>query len=113
MSVQISDSGTTPTAGEDYQLTCNVSGAENLNPTTTYRWTRNSVTEIQFGADPSILSFTPLRLTDAGSYVCEVTIHSSYIAGDIVAMNVNPQDVRIQREYIIYFLNIINLVYFI
>ena len=99
MSVQISDSGATPIAGEDYQLTCSVSGAENLNPTTTYRWTRNSGTEVQVGADPSILSFTPLRLADAASYVCEVTISSSYLTGDIIAMSNNSQDIRIQSEF--------------
>ena len=98
MSVQISDSGATPTAGEDYQLTCSVSGAENLNCTITYRWTRNSDTEIQIGADPSILSFTPLRLADAASYVCEVIISSSYLTRGIAAMAINPQDVRIQSE---------------
>ena len=98
VSVQISDSRSTPTAGESYQLTCSVSGAENLNPTTTYRWTRNSGTEVQVGADPSTLSFTPLRLADAASYVCEVTISSSYLTGDIVAMAINPQNIRIQSE---------------
>ena len=98
MSVQVSDSRATPTAGGDYQLNCNVAGSEHLNPTTTYRWTRNSGTEVQVGTDPSILSFTPLRLADAASYVCEVTISSNYLTGDIVAMTINPQDIRIQSE---------------
>ena len=99
VSVQISGSVVTPTAGEDYQLTCRVSGDENLNPTTAYRWTKNSDSgQIQVGTS-STLSFTPLRLSDAASYVCEVTISSSYLTGDIVAINVNPQDVRIQCEF--------------
>ena len=98
MSVQISDSGAIPTAGQNYRLICGVSGAENLNPTTTYRWTRNSGTEIQIGDDPSILSFTPLRLADAASYICEVTISSSYITGDIIAMSINPHNISIQSE---------------
>jgi hypothetical protein len=34
VSVQVNDSGATPTAGQNYLLTCSVSGAENLNPTT-------------------------------------------------------------------------------
>ena len=42
ISIQIGDGGVTPTAGENYQLTCSVSGAENLSPTITYRWTKNS-----------------------------------------------------------------------
>ena len=98
MSVQISDDGATPTVGENYQLTCSVSGAENLNPTFTYQWTKNNDTRTQFGTNSSTLSFIPLRLSDAASYVCEVIISSVYLAGDIVAMNVDPQDVRIQSE---------------
>ena len=99
ISVQANASGATPTAGEIHQLTCSVSGAENLNPTTTYRWTKSSdSSQIEVGTS-SILSFTPLRLSDAASYVCEVTISSSYLTGDIIAMNVNPQDVRIQCEF--------------
>jgi uncharacterized protein YaiE (UPF0345 family) len=103
VSVQVSG-GATPTAGQNYQLTCSVSGAENLNPTTTYRWTKNSGSgQTQVGANSNTLSFTPLRLADAASYVCGVTISSSYLTGDIVAMNVNPQDVRILSEYENYF----------
>ena len=104
MSVQISDSGATPTAGEDYQLNCSVSGAENLNPTTTYRWIRNSGSgQTQVGANFNTLSFTPLRLADAASYVCEVIIHSSYITGDIVEKNINSQNISIKGEHGIYF----------
>ena len=100
MSVQVSGGGTTSTAGEDYQLTCRVSGAENLNPTTTYRWTKNSGSgQTQIGTNSNTLSFTPLQLADAASYVCEVTIRSSYITGDIVAMNFNPQNISIQSEF--------------
>ena len=99
VSFQISGGGATPTAGESYRLTCNVSGAENLNPTTTYRWTKNSGSgQTQVGANSNILSFTPLRLADAARYICQVTISSNYLTGDIVAMNINPQDIRIQSE---------------
>ena len=97
VSFQVTDSGATPTAGESYQLTCSVSGAENINPTTTYRWTRNSGSgQTQVGANSNTLSFTPLRLADAASYVCGVTVSSSYLASDITAMN--SFDVRIQCE---------------
>ena len=99
VSVQVTDRGATPAAGETHQLTCSVSGADNLNPTTTYRWTKNSGSgQTQVGTNSSTLSFTLLRLSDAASYVCEVTISSSYLTGDITAMNVDPQDVRIQSE---------------
>ena len=95
VSVRISG-GDTPTAGQNYQLICSVTGADNINPSTTFRWTRNSGTEVQVGAE---LSFTPLRLADAASYVCEVTIASSFLSEDIVEKNVNPQNISIQSEY--------------
>ena len=100
VSVQVTDSGATPTAGKDYQLTCSVSGAENLNPTMAYQWTKNSGSSQTQVETSSTLSFTPLRLSDAASYVCEVITSSSYLTGDITAMNVNPQDVRIHSELV-------------
>ena len=98
VSVQITDGGDTPTAGENYQLTCSVSGAENLNPTVTYQWIKNSGGQAQVGT-LSTLSFTPLRLSDAASYVCTITISSSYLTGDIVTMD--SHDVRIQSRYLL------------
>ena len=99
MSVQITDGGATPIAGENYELICSVSGADNLNPTITYQWTKNSDGQIQVGTNSNTLSFTPLQLSDGASYVCAVTIASSYLTGDIAAMSVNPQDVRIQSGF--------------
>ena len=85
-------------AGESYQLTCSVSGAENLNPTISYRWTKNSGSgQTQVGTNSNILSFTPTQLSDAASYVCEVTIASNHLTGDVVY--VNPYNVSIQSEY--------------
>ena len=101
VSFQLSGGGATPTAGQDYQLTFSVSGAENLNPTTTYRWTRNSGSgQTQVGANSNTLSFTPLRLADAASYVCGVTVTSRYLTSDITAMN--SFDVGIQCELMYY-----------
>ena len=100
VSVQISDGGVTPTAGENYQLVYSVSGAENLNPTISYRWTKNSGSgQTQVGTNSNILSFTPLRLSDAASYVCEVTIASNHLTGDIMAVSINFHDIRIQSEF--------------
>jgi hypothetical protein len=99
VSVQIGNIVSTPTAGQNYLLTCTVSGAENLNPITTYRWIKSSGTQTQVGTNSNTLFFTPLRLSDAASYICEVTISSSYLTGGIITMNANPQDVRIQSEF--------------
>ena len=60
----------------------------------------NGSGQTQVGTNSSTLSsFTTLQLSDAASYICEITISSNYLTGDIVAMNVNPQNVSIQSEY--------------
>ena len=100
MSVLISDGGATRIVGQNYQLTCNVTGAENFNSVITYRWTKNDGSgQSQVGANSSTLSFTPLRLSDAGSYVCGATVSSSYLTSDITAMD--SLNVRAQCELIL------------
>ena len=73
----ISD-GATPTVGQKHSLICHVSEAENLDPVITYRWTKHNDTQTYYvvGTNSNILSFSSLRLSDAGSYTCEVTVNS-------------------------------------
>ena len=62
-------------------------GAENLNPSVTYRWTKSSDgRQIQVGTKSSTLSFAPVRLSDAANYSCVVTITSGYLTASITAM---------------------------
>ena len=71
ISIQISDGGATPTAGQNYQLTCSVNGAGNLNPTIIYQWIKSSGSgQTQIGVSSSTLSFTSLRLSDAAIILC-------------------------------------------
>ena len=99
VSVLISNGRTTPTAGDNHQLTCSVSGSENLNPTIAYQWMKNSGSgQTLLGTNSNTLSFIPLRLSDAASYGCEITISSNYLSRDIIAMSFNVRDVRIQSE---------------
>ena len=78
ISVQITTSGA-PILGQNYSLTCCVSGVvENLNPSITYLWTKNNRTQIQqVSTDPRLLSFFPLRLSDAGNYTCMATFNQT------------------------------------
>ena len=67
----VSGSGATQHAGEDYTLTCTVSGGE-TTATTTYQWHRDN--SPLSGETSATLSFTPLRQTTPssnGQYVCE------------------------------------------
>ena len=61
--------GGTQIAGEDYTLTCQVTGGETMTPT--YRWFRNG--SLLTGQTSNTLSFSPLRETDSGVYTCEGT----------------------------------------
>ena len=72
-----------------YSLSCGVSGADNLDPSITYEWTKKNGTEtqLQAGSDPNIVSFSPLRLSDAGEYTCQVNVSSSYLSNDIINMS--------------------------
>ena len=81
-----------------YSHTCNVHGAENLNPSITYQWTKNNgiQTQIQAGADHRVLSFSPLRLSDAGWYTCQATVSSPYLSNSIIIMD--SQDITLQSE---------------
>ena len=73
--VQISDGSGISQTGQNYTLTCTIAGTVNL--TYTLQWRRNGAPLSETGA---ILSFSPLRLSDAGQYTCEVM-------GDISAMS--------------------------
>ena len=75
-----------------HSLTCNVSGADNLNPT--YLWTRNNV-EIQ-GNNSRNLNLSPLKLSNAGDYTC--TVRSALLINPVPADN--PHRVIIQGELI-------------
>ena len=77
-------------------LTCDVSGADNLNPMITYQWTRND--QPVPGATSNTFNFSPLRLSQAGVYTCRATVGSRLLIGDINAAAGNPQTVTIQSE---------------
>ena len=80
-----------------YSLTCVVNGAENLNAV--YQWTKNNgtQTQIQVGADPAVLSFSSLKLSNAGQYTCNVTVSSLHLNNDITMKG--SEDVTIQSEF--------------
>ena len=96
MSVQVSEVGGILTSGENLDLSCTVLGAENINPTIVYQWIKSNGSQTMVGTDSNTLSFTPLRLSSGSRYICMVTITSSYLTGDFVAMN--SQEIRVQSK---------------
>ena len=74
--------------------------SDNLNPASRigYQWTKNGTqTQIQVGADPKVLSFSPLSLSDAGQYTCQATVSSPYLNHNVIVMG--SHDVGIQSEF--------------
>ena len=80
MKASISDGGADPVFGQDYILTCGIIGAENLNPSMTYQWTKDiGGNRTQIRTNFNSTSFSPLRLSDAGQYTCHIIVESPYI----------------------------------
>ena len=72
-SVQITGNGVTQNLGQDYTLTCSVSGTS----VTTYQWRKDGtvLSEVR-----PTLSFSPLGLSDAGEYICEVIVYGTLLS---------------------------------
>ena len=88
---QITTSGAKVLGQSGYSLTCGVIVMEIENPSITYQWTKNNGTQTQIGTD-RVLSFSPLRLSDAGQYTCQAT------AGPCNITEMDTQDVTLQSE---------------
>ena len=86
---QVTPSGNLMLGKSGYSLSCRVSGTDDLDPFLTYQWTKKNGTQIQIqlGPDPNILSFSPLRLSDAGEYSCQVNVSSYYLSNDISVLS--------------------------
>ena len=69
LAVNLSDSGNTQIAGENYTLTCQVTGGGTRTPT--YRWFKDGAQLT--GQTTESLSFSPLRQIDSGTYTCDGT----------------------------------------
>ena len=96
VAVSLLPSMASPFVGSQYTLTCTVTGADLLNAAISYRWfTDNTVVS---GETQSTLSFSPLSLSDAGRYRCDVTVSSTLLSQSIIAMS-NTQNLTLQSKY--------------
>ena len=82
--VSLSGSGGAQIAGEDYTLTCQVTGGGTMTPI--YRWFRNG--SPLTGQTSDTLSFSPLGETDSGIYTCEGTRNSMTVTSDPLTITV-------------------------
>ena len=79
-------------------MECMTEGLEhNLDVSVTYLWTKDdgSQTE-QLQSNSHTLSFSPLGLTDAGNYTCQVTVSAEYFSRDVIVTSFRV--VRLQSK---------------
>ena len=99
LSVNVTSKGSIITGGQAFSLKCTISGPEALNSILTYQWTKNNSTgRMQVvGSNTSTLSFSSLRLSDAGQYSCQVIVTSQYLR-DVFNVTSAPFDVHLQGK---------------
>ena len=94
-----SGNGVTQHAGEDYALTCTVSGGE-TTATTTYQWRRNN--SPLSSETSATLSLTPLRQTTPssnGQYVCEAMRSGRTVRSNNITIDVTGKSNSIMINY--------------
>ena len=84
ITVTLSTSGGAQIAGQDYTLTCQVTGGGTMTPT--YQWFRG--TSVLTDETSMSLSFSPLREIDSGDYTCEGTRSSIAVTSDPITITV-------------------------
>ena len=73
------------TTATNYSLICTIDGAANLRPQLTYEWSHFNGTEFEeVGTHSSELHFSPVKLSEAGEYICTVNISSSLLNSDLI-----------------------------
>ena len=87
--VEITPSGA-KVLGQSYSLICGVTVTGTENSSITYQWTKDNGTQV--GTD-RVLSFSPLRLSDAGRYTCQATVSPCNI------IQMDTQDITLQSEF--------------
>ena len=83
VAVRIHDGGSTPSAGMNYSLYCDIDGAGGVNLTALnvkYNWTKinDFGNQVLLEHYSRALKFSSLKLSDAGKYTCVVTLDSHF-----------------------------------
>ena len=82
----------------DNTLICSISRADNLNSTIMYQWTKNDEIIRTKEDNPRILSLSPLRLSHAGDYICNINVDQYSTLFNVTASAINSQTVMIQGK---------------
>ena len=85
--VKLNASGDAQIAGEDYTLTCTVTGGGTVTPT--YRWWKSGT--LLTDQTANTIAFRPLQQTSSGVYICEGT-------RNFIAVNSSNMTFAVQGE---------------
>ena len=90
----------TPIAGQNYTITCVVLGADNLNSTLTYKWTKSNSSQTLCipTTNNALFNFSPIKISDAGNYSCEVNNSSNYLEESVVVVKSNSKHLQVQSK---------------
>ena len=84
------------TAGTNATIFCHVFGIENLMPTLTFVWLHFDGTDTKrIENNSSMLVLSPLRLSDAGEYRCQVKITSPLLKSDLTITSMYQETIRL------------------
>lgn len=93
--VQVTTSGVPVIGQNSYTLTCKALVADYFCPLIYYQWTKKNGTITQ--SENRTLSFSPLRLSDAGQYTCQVTVSSYRL--NVEAIEMKSHEIRVQSMF--------------
>ena len=83
-------------AGTNFSLICTVNGTAKLRAELIFEWMHFNGTDLEeAGTDSSKLHFSPLKLSNAGEYMCTVNISSSLLNSNLIINSTFPCPVQV------------------
>ena len=84
------------TAGVNNTLFCMIDDIDDLMPDIEYMWSHFNGNDTKLIKNNSgILSLSPLKLSDAGEYMCQVNINSTLLNSNLTFYSMMPHVIRV------------------
>jgi hypothetical protein len=80
-----------------YALTCKALLTDHLCPFVSYRWTKENGTVTQPAKNDTI-TFSPLKLSDAGRYTCQAKVYSVRFTNEVTLTE--SHEIRVQSKFV-------------
>ena len=92
--------GRNVSSGTNLSLTCMVGGIEKFRPELSFKWIRFNGTDFEeLNITSNKIHFSPLKLSEAGNYMCQVNVRSSLLRSDLSFMSMSPYTIRAFGKY--------------